>query len=68
METNKGACDPSFEARKGAHLPSERECAHPGMTAEYAELIHYAASMRRKPFHTAVAAPEVSTGRMRASW
>ena len=28
----------------------------------------YAASMRRKPFHTAVAAPEVSTGMMRSSW
>ena len=28
----------------------------------------YAASMRRKPFHIAVAAPEVRTGRMRASW
>jgi hypothetical protein len=27
----------------------------------------YAASMRRKPFHIAVAAPEVSTGRMRVS-
>ena len=23
---------PSFEARKSAHLPSERKCAHPGMT------------------------------------
>jgi hypothetical protein len=22
----------SFEARKSAHLPSERNCAHPGMT------------------------------------
>ncbi len=29
--------------------------------------VAYAASMRRKPFHIAVAAPEVSTGRMRAS-
>ena len=28
----------------------------------------YAASMRLKPFHMAVAAPEVSTGRMRVSW
>jgi|GEM_PF-3601777 len=28
----------------------------------------YAASMRRKPFHMAVAVPEVSTGRMRVSW
>src|SRR3979490_2424627 len=28
----------------------------------------YAASTRRKPFHIAVAAPEVSTGRMRVSW
>jgi hypothetical protein len=27
----------------------------------------YAASTRRKPFHIAVAAPEVSTGRIRAS-
>jgi hypothetical protein len=29
--------------------------------------VAYAASMRRKPFHTAVAAPEVNTGIMRAS-
>ncbi|MHC2255871.1 hypothetical protein ACVILK_005563 [Bradyrhizobium embrapense] len=29
---------------------------------------YYAASMRRKPFHTAVAAPDVSTGKSRASW
>ncbi|SCB54439.1 hypothetical protein GA0061098_102676 [Bradyrhizobium shewense] len=28
----------------------------------------YAAAIRRKPFHIAVAAPEVSTGRIRASW
>jgi hypothetical protein len=28
---------------------------------------NYAASMRRKPFHIAVAAPEVSTGKMRVS-
>ncbi|SDO41352.1 hypothetical protein SAMN05444050_4076 [Afipia sp. GAS231] len=28
----------------------------------------YAASMRRKPFHIAVAVPEVRTGRMRTSW
>jgi hypothetical protein len=27
----------------------------------------HAASMRRKPFHIAVAAPEVSTGKMRVS-
>ena len=26
---------PSFEARNGAHLLSERKCAHPGMTVEY---------------------------------
>ena len=31
------------------------------------ERVAYAASMRRKPFHTAVAAPEVNTGIMRAS-
>jgi hypothetical protein len=29
--------------------------------------VNYAASMRRKPFHIAVAAPEVSTGKIRVS-
>jgi hypothetical protein len=28
----------------------------------------YAASTRLKPFHIAVAAPEVNTGRKRTSW
>jgi len=31
------------------------------------QLATHAASMRRKPFHIAVAAPEVSTGKMRVS-
>jgi hypothetical protein len=29
---------------------------------------NHAASTRRKPFHIAVAAPEVSTGSSRSSW
>ncbi|MET4116850.1 hypothetical protein ABIB85_003227 [Bradyrhizobium sp. JR1.5] len=40
-------------------------------TAEFAttaEIRNYAAAILRKPFHIAVAAPEVSTGRIRVSW
>ena len=32
MDAEEGACSTSFEARKSALLPSERERAHPGMT------------------------------------
>jgi hypothetical protein len=33
MDAEEGACGTSVEARKSALLPSERERAHPGMTA-----------------------------------
>ena len=51
---------PSFETALKRLLRTRSELAG---TAEA-----YAASTRRKPFHIAVAAPEVRTGRMRASW
>jgi hypothetical protein len=34
----------------------------------FAMTTDYAASMRLNPFHIAVAAPEVSTGKMRSFW
>jgi len=55
-----GSGHPSFETRAKALLR---------MRSGRAEMRRktYAASIRRKPFHIAVAAPEVSTGRMRVS-
>src|SRR5260370_19640650 len=47
------ACGPSFEARKGAHLPSERNCAHPGMTVAYAEIPNRSQSQIR-PAHVGI--------------
>ncbi len=45
-------------------MPPSLSSVTPGMS----RLRGYAASIRRKPFHMAVAAPEVSTGRMRSFW
>ena len=44
-----------------------RHLLHKGRREEEASDDGYAASTRLKPFHIAVAAPEVSTGKMRVS-
>src|ERR1035437_3542212 len=49
-------------------LPARGEGKRPAMPLDVcAKSTRHAASMRRKPFHIAVAAPEVSTGKMRVS-
>jgi hypothetical protein len=66
-------------AKAGTHnpwpglLPKEFSSAPKSVDTAYGSrfagtTMGYAASTRRKPFHIAVAAPEVSAGRKRTSW
>src|SRR5262245_37493733 len=63
---------PRKEIPNSARIASAERTPHPALRATFSHKGRreegHAASMRRKPFHTAVAAPEVSTGRIRSSW
>jgi hypothetical protein len=53
--------------KNGSQRPPMATFSHKGRREVKRRCENYAASMRLNPFHIAVAAPEVSTGKIRVS-